>query len=384
MESAHVSGVAPCERLNRIGTPVILELGQDVCLFESNTHVKTSPKISVVIPVYNCQEFVRTAIHSILAQTYRDFELLLLDDASSDGSLEIMQSFKDPRIRLIRNDVNLGIAKTHNRGIELARGEYLAMLDHDDYSYPDRLAQQLDVLERNRDFALLGTWGELMDETGRRLGNVKRYPVSSEDIWSSLLFMNCILHPSIMARTRILEEYRYSERFSICDDFDLFIRIARNHKVGNLPKVLVRHRRHSRRTSERKAHMKKGENFEIFSAQLRELEISFNDADLEKHLALARPKTLKTQLDHDYLDWAETWLQRLEEANRLRSCYPEQTFFRVLGTMWLKACWHTSRKSGVTAWKRFLCSPLRRGTWLSLNKHLKLRMGTRLGVTSVP
>ncbi len=331
----------------------------------------TSPKVSVVIPVHNGQDYVGQTIESILSQTFRDFELLLLDDASSDGSPAIMNGYTDPRIRLVRNEVNIGIAKMHNKGIDLARGEYIAMLDHDDVSYPERLARQVAFLEAHPDYALIGTWGELMDEQGRRFGKSKQYPVSAEHVRSSLLFWNCVLHPSIMARRAVMAAYRYSERFTICDDFDLFVRIAKAHKLGNLPEVLVRHRRHTGRASNRKAHLKKGENLEIFSVQLADLGVAFTDTDLERHFALARLKTLNFTPDLDYLDWAAGWLRKLEEANERTSRYPHLPFNHVLRTMWLKACWHASTTIGWDACKRFLHSPLSKGVWSSLGEHLR-------------
>ncbi len=328
------------------------------------------PKVSVVIPVYNSQDYVSEAIDSILAQTFTDFELLLIDDASTDGSPEIMRSYRDPRIRLVRNEPNVGVPKTHNKGIELACGTYIAMLDHDDYSDPERLAKQVDFLDRNRDHAVVGTWGELIDETGRALGKTKKFPVSPDDVRSHLLFKNCILHPSIMARKAVLEDYRYSERFAICDDFDLFVRIANKHKLSNLPNVLVRHRRHTRSTSNRQAHFKKDEKLEIFAAQLTDLGVTFTDNDLERHLILGQLKSLGFTPDGNYLDWAESWLGKLAGANRRALRYSEVPFSHVLGEMWLTACWHASARASWSVWARCFRSPLSRGAWGTLSRNL--------------
>ena len=332
--------------------------------------MSTVPKVSVVIPVYNCRAYVAEAIESILHQTYTDFELVLIDDASTDGSVKVIRSYSDPRIRVVCNEANLGIPKTHNKGVELARGEYIAMLDHDDYSYPDRLAKQVTFLDRQRDYAVVGTWGEVAHDEERGSRTIKRFPVSPDDVRSSLLFMNCLLHPSIMARKAIMEAYKYCERYAICDDFDLFVRIAKRHKLGNLPEVLVRHRRHIGRTSNRQAHLKKGENLEIFDGQLSDLGVRFTDADLERHFILARMKTLGFTPEGEYLNWAEAWLLNLQAANRRTSRYPEEAFHRVLGAMWVKACWHARAKVGWGVWKRFLRSPLSEGAWTSVRWHL--------------
>src|SRR5262245_21907442 len=127
--------------------------------------MRGTPRVTVLIPVYNRVQYVAVAIESILAQHFTNFELLLIDDGSTDGSLEVLRSYTaDPRVRLLRNESNLGIPRTRNKGVALARGEYVAMLDSDDYAYPTRLGRQVDFLDRHPDYALVGTWTAGMNE----------------------------------------------------------------------------------------------------------------------------------------------------------------------------------------------------------------------------
>ena len=142
----------------------------------------TPPKVTVVIPVYNREKYVCEAIESVLDQTFADFELLVIDDGSTDRSREAVQSYHDPRIRLMSNEKNEGIPKTRNKGIGLARGEYLAFLDSDDRAYPERLAKQVAFLDRHPDYAAVGAWIDWMDEEGRPLGRIKRKAVSPDEI----------------------------------------------------------------------------------------------------------------------------------------------------------------------------------------------------------
>lgn len=325
--------------------------------------MKHAPTVSVVIPVYNGQRYVSQAIDSMLAQTFRDFELILVDDASTDGSLDILRSYSDSRVRVERNDRNLGLAPTHNVGLALARGRYIAVLDHDDWSYPHRLAEQVAFLNAHEDHVLVGAWAELMDAQGQTQRRRKRYPVSAEAIQAGLLFRCSVFHPSIMARTDVIREHRYTERFAICDDFDLFVRLSRAHRLANLPRVLVRHRRHDTRTSERKAHLKKGENLDIFRAQLTELGVPFIDLDLERHFLLGQMKTVGFRPDGAYLDWAERWLGLVQAANQQAPRYPEPALSKTLGEIWLKVCWHAFGNVGWPAWKQYYSSPLSRGVW---------------------
>ena len=147
------------------------------------------PKVTVVIPVYNREKYVGIAVDSILSQTFSDFELLVIDDGSIDRSIDVVLSYSDPRIRLVRSNTNLGVATTRNKGIQLARGEYLAFLDSDDWAYPERLAKQTTFLDNHPDYAAVGSWIEWMSEAGHPSGRIKRKPTSPEEIADFFVFM---------------------------------------------------------------------------------------------------------------------------------------------------------------------------------------------------
>src|SRR5262249_27061073 len=148
----------------------------------------TSPKVSVAIPVYNREKYIAQAIDSILAQTFTDFEILIIDDGSTDSSVAIARSYSDPHIRLVCHATNSGVAVARNSAIAHARGEYLAFLDSDDWAYPQRLAKQVAFLDRHPDYAAVGAWIEWMDTDGRPFGRTKRKPTSPEDIAALRLF----------------------------------------------------------------------------------------------------------------------------------------------------------------------------------------------------
>mgnify|MGYP001224173705 FL=1 len=333
----------------------------------------TPPKVTVLIPVYNREKFVASAIESILAQSFTDFELLLIDDSSTDGSVGILRSYTtDPRVRLVCNEQNLGIPRTRNRGIELARGEYIAMLDSDDWAYPRRLAKQVAFLDRHRDFAVVGAWATEMDEKGRSLRRVKILPVLPGELQSRLLFSYCHPHSSIMARTAVLQEYRYREQYAACEDVDLFVRLARKYKLGNLPKILVCRRVHAGSITREKAQLVKEKNLEIVSAQLAELGVEFTPADLERHFLLLRMDRLKPTPDRKYLEWANAWLLKLQAANQHALRYPERPLARVVGEIWFVVCWHAFASMGWSAWKNFWRSPLSKEVWSNVGRYLRL------------
>jgi glycosyltransferase involved in cell wall biosynthesis len=264
-----------------------------------------SPKVTVVIPVYNREKYIADAIDSILAQTFTHFELLVIDDGSTDKTQEVIQSYHDPRIRLVCNETNEGIPKTRNKGIRLARGEYLAFLDSDDWAYPERLAKQVAFLDSHPDYVAVGAWIEWMDEEGRYLRRAKRKPVLPDEIAAQRLFQQGIENSTSMARTAVLREYGHQEQYDVSEDFDLWARIAAKHKLATLPKILLRRRMHAGRITQEKAYRIKDTLLAIYASQLRALGVTFTATDLERHFLLRSMRKLKFAPDLGYVDWAE-------------------------------------------------------------------------------
>jgi len=320
------------------------------------------PKVSVVIPVYNREKYVAVAIDSILSQTFSDFELLVVDDGSTDRTIDVVLSYSDPRIRLVRNNANRGVATTRNKGIQLARGEYLAFLDSDDWAYPKRLAKQIAFLDNHPDYAAVGSWIEWMSEEGRPSGRIKRKPTSPGEIAAWRLFQQGIENSASMARTDMLRAYRHREEFDICEDFELWARIAAHHKLATLPEVLVRRRMHAGQLTQQKAARTDGQRLAIYAAQFHLLGISFTDTDLKRHLLLRSMRKRGFRPDLIYLEWAETWLLRLQAANQQAGYYPEPAFSQLLGRFWLKVCWYAASDDRLTVWWRFWRSALCRQT----------------------
>lgn len=199
------------------------------------------PKITVLMAVYNGEGVVRDALESILGQTFGDFEFLIVDDGSTDGTREAILSYRDPRIHLIANERNLGLTRSLNRGLALARGEYLARQDADDISEPARFARQVAFLDAHPDVALLGTWFGKIDERGRPIGN-RRLPSDSTRLRWCLLFFCPFVHSAAMfRRSAVLERIgAYDESYAYAQDYDLWGRIARVLPVANLAEYLVK------------------------------------------------------------------------------------------------------------------------------------------------
>jgi len=206
------------------------------------------PKISVVIITYNRADLLPRAIESVLAQSYRDFELLIIDDASLDGTEAIARAWlaKDDRIKYFKNELNLDISKSRNRGAALAGGEYIAMLDSDDYWLDkDKLKKQAEFLDKNSEVGLIGTAIRCEDEHGQTLKE-DIYALNDEDIRARMLWKNQIAQSGVMFRkSAFVSAGAYDESLRIGEDYDLWLKIGRQWRFANLPEVMVSYLVHS-------------------------------------------------------------------------------------------------------------------------------------------
>jgi glycosyltransferase involved in cell wall biosynthesis len=183
------------------------------------------PKITVLMPVYNGAKYLKEAIDSVLSQTFRDFEFLIIDDGSTDSSVEIIKSYNDQRIRLEQNDKNFGLIYSLNKGIDLTKNKYIARMDADDISLPDRLKIQFEFMESHFDIAVSGVYTITI---GKVNGHTNKFFTEPEDIKANLLFNTSLEHPSVIIRKEILQKYNlfYNENFKHSEDFDLWERIS--------------------------------------------------------------------------------------------------------------------------------------------------------------
>jgi glycosyltransferase involved in cell wall biosynthesis len=203
----------------------------------------TSPLVSVVLPVRNGAGDLPKAIETILTQTFTDFELIVINDGSTDGTAAVLDAIRDPRLHVVHQE-NAGLSRALNRGISLARGRYIARQDHDDWARPTRLEKQVAFMEANPDFALLGTCAEIWigDEPS---GRVHDFPTEDAVLRFELLFHNPFVHSSVMMRKSALEAvggYTTDPARQPPEDYELWSRLARRYKIANLPERLTIYR----------------------------------------------------------------------------------------------------------------------------------------------
>jgi len=205
-----------------------------------------TPLVSVVVPIFNAERFLSDAIESVLTQSYRNLELILVDDGSTDDSYQIAQRYadRDARVKLVRNDRNVGIVLTRNRAFDETSpaARYFAVLDSDDVCLPDRLLRQVDFMESHPEHALVGGNTLIIDEQGAEIGR-RIYPSTHEALIAVITRYNPIAQPSVMIRRTALEQVgRYDEHYSRCQDYDLWLRMAARFKIANLDAFTLKYR----------------------------------------------------------------------------------------------------------------------------------------------
>lgn len=201
------------------------------------------PKVSVILPAYNAEKYIKEAVDSILSQTFGDFELIVINDCSKDSTEQILLSYTDPRLVYVKNEENLGVAGTLNKGLKLAKGQYIARMDADDISLPQRIEKQVAYLDSRENTAVLGTALERFGE-GIPL-QTRSFSQDPEQMKVDLFFSCGLAHPSIMMRNDVIRALGgYDMAFEGLEDYELWCRVAREHQVTTLPEVLFRYRVH--------------------------------------------------------------------------------------------------------------------------------------------
>jgi len=219
-----------------------------------------NPTISVIMSAYNSEKYIAEAIKSILNQTFKDFELIIFEDGSTDNTKKIVQKYskKDKRIIPVYNKKNIGYVgfiKNLNKGLKIAKGKYIARMDADDISLPERFQIQYDFLEKHKEIFLVGSFMIAISEKNDELG-IRALPQKMNEIKKQIVHDNCIIHPSIFFRNE--RDLMYREKILYCEDYDFYLRLILQGKIlENLPILLVKHRFHEGAVSVTKQYKQK-------------------------------------------------------------------------------------------------------------------------------
>lgn len=201
------------------------------------------PKISVIMPAYNAEKYIAESIDSILRQTFGDFELIILNDCSQDSTEEVILSYGDSRIVYLKNEENMGVARTLNRGLSVARGMYIARMDADDISLPERFEKQVQYLDTHKDVVVLGV---ALERFGAGVpSQIRCFSTDCHQMKTDMFFACGLAHPGVMMRREeILQLGGYDTEYNGLEDYELWCRVCKQYGVTALPEVLLRYRIH--------------------------------------------------------------------------------------------------------------------------------------------
>ena len=305
-----------------------------------------------MLPVYNVSAHIQSTIESLLQQTFTDFELLVLDDCSTDDTIAQVSAFTDPRLHLIRNSRNLGRAGTDNAALSHVRGEFIAKMDGDDICHPERLAKQVTFLDSHPDVNVVGTW--ILNFGASTYLN--RYPTTPEAARVRTLFTMPVGNPSVMLRTELLRKrgFRYDERLRQTEDYDFFCRYIRELSIANLPQPLLQYRTPLATSKKSILTERTSVADEVRTKLLLDWGLVSSARELDIHRAtsmLERPLGDVTLLE------IEAWLRKILVFNEGNPLFEMTALQYGLGERWFEVC-YTHQQPLLASWKRFRRSPL--------------------------
>ena len=312
---------------------------------------KHNPKVSILMSVYNGEQFLQDSIGSILDQTFGNFEFLIINDASTDNSRNVILSYKDPRIRLIDNNSNLGLTKSLNKGIELSCGEYIARMDCDDISLPTRLEKQVNFMDDHENILICGTWGE----TFGLKKEIWKLPTVHEEIKVHLYFNNVFIHSSVMLRKNLLNEYKlkYNPEFRYTQDYELWTRCAKVGRLANLPEVLVRYRVSNQQIGCRHKNQQTDLADSIRICELKNLGADFSDEDYQLH---KRISLYTVDCSREFVRRSEKWLLYIRKL--LSDKTSNNIVADIIFEKWFFIC-NTSIMLGPWVWWKCISSKIK-------------------------
>lgn len=302
------------------------------------------PETTVLIPTYNCAKYLIECIESILNQTYSDYEILLIDDGSTDNSREIIETFSDPRIRYFRNEKNLGIVKTLNLGIDLASGEFIARMDADDIMVGDRLANQVKFLKENQSYGMVGAWYEVIDEEGRFIELLKTH-LDSQFLRLALLFRNQFAHSAVTMRAEILRKLKYDGKFQYCEDHELWIRFSQRCQIANLPEKHLSYRWYQDNSCNANQTQLRISVLKLLSRELDYYGITHSASELMVHAAVCFGIGPKMFLVPSKKKALYDWYEKLFSAPAITSQYEKKWLMYFKQEILTKYCCITSYDS---------------------------------------
>ena len=294
------------------------------------------PELSIIMPLFNNERYVGQAIQSLLSQSYTDFELFVVDDASNDKILQIVKSFSDSRIRILHNHQNQGIVYSRNKGLEVAKGSFIAPFDSDDVAMPEKFGKQIDFLKTHPEYGMIGSWAKQINEEGKLLKTKWKLDAAPQNIPSILLFRNYFVQSAVVLRRECIPEGGYKPGYDIVEDYAMWFDVSQKNKVGNFPEYLIQYRIHSQSSTALDDERLKRCEAKVFQHIYNQLGIEIND---KASLLLQKIKIGKKIHSLMELGEIEDFLMLLLSQNKKLLRYNQRELEKVVFNRWVKSCY---------------------------------------------
>ncbi|MDE7315125.1 MAG: glycosyltransferase [Mucispirillum sp.] len=314
------------------------------------------PLVSIVLPAYNCEKFIKATIKSLLNQTYTNFEIIAIDDCSKDNTYDIISNFKDNRLKLFRNNINMGISKTTNKAFSLTNGKYVMQQDCDDISLPNRIELCVNFLENNPNIDGISGAEKSINDTIMEVnykdnnGNNIIIDKTAEEIDCEQFFTGAFRNPTCMFRHEILDtlDEWYDENIKISADMMFFEKInANGFKWVTAKNVVLLYRKHSSNATKVSKDIVKNEFHKIVEKSIKRIMPNITDEELELHLKNALRKGLFTDNEADKV---KIWYEKLIKFNMDTHKFKHDTWLKVLSKHYLSAMIHSYIRNPFKAW----------------------------------
>lgn len=311
-----------------------------------------NPKVTVLMPVYNASAHLREAIDSILKQTYTGFELLIINDGSIDDSHEIISSYTDSRITYVINEVNLKLIATLNKGIELAKGEYIVRMDADDISLPNRIQALVGLMDSTPEVAVCGSWYEIFGGKNK----LTKYETQDDDIKVRMLHQCHMCHPAVVMRKSVLMKHnlRYNTGFIHAEDYELWVQISKHAQLANVPEVLLKYRVHENSVSAKYADVQLQNTARINKIAFKQLGVDVTDEEIKLYHKLAYADFTCTDTQLAVL---QGLIDKMMEANTRTNYVQQRVLGHYLAQKWAAMVFNAPVRGSVMR-KLYFCASL--------------------------
>ncbi len=296
------------------------------------------PLVSVIMPVFNAERYLRDSLVSILNQTYKNMEVIIVDDECTDASMEIINAFNDPRITIIRNAKNLGLAACLNKAIQSSKGSFLARMDADDSARPERIAKQVEFLEANPGIDIVGSSMRYFGYSD----HLHVFPETHEECRIQLLFNVCFGHPTVVFRKNVFDmpENFYDEALKqYSEEYDLWCRLANRYRFHNLKEVLLDYRTYPPDIKTGSEEKRKKNSLVIRQNYLIATLGTATAQELALHARMSMMEKVRTRED---LLACDQWLNKIADLNRQRQIFHGDRLVRRLARLFFELCYHNS------------------------------------------